>query len=93
MPETLQITALLEEFDTVAAKVIVFPGSTAPLDGVTLTAIAAAPGDDGVGAGLVLVVAAAHPAKIMQSVGIPQTAGLLLAGWTQCWNPDSTACV
>jgi hypothetical protein len=69
MPETLQVTAVLDVFDTVAANVIVFPSNTDALVGVTLTEIAGSPGGEGGG---ITVVAPAHPMSSAHSTAVTQ---------------------
>ena len=67
---TLQVTPVLDAFETVAASARVFPSSTDALDGVTLTEIGGGVGGEGGGAG---AVAPAHPASNAQSAVVRQT--------------------
>ena len=69
MPETLQVTAVLDVFDTVAANVTAFPSSTDPLDGATTIEIGGWPGGGGGG---VEVVAPAHAVRSAQSAIVAQ---------------------
>jgi hypothetical protein len=70
MPETLQVTEVLEVFDTVAANAALFPSNTEALVGVTLIATGGWPGGAGGGLG---VVVPAHPATNAQSAAVTQT--------------------
>ena len=76
IPETLQVTAALEEFDTVAESESSFPSSTDALPGVTLTEIDGTPGGGGFEAGTEAVPA--QPATVAHSVAIePRVRALL----------------
>ncbi len=72
IPETLQMTAVLDVFDTVAANATEFPNNTDALDGATLTEIGVWPGGAGGAGGGGEVVAPAHPARSAQRAVVTQ---------------------
>lgn len=91
IPETLQVTAVLDVFDTVAVNVAASPSSTDRLDGVTTTEIGDWPGGEGGGVG---VVAPAQPARSAQSadatqIGAPRHP---LGAGAPCGFPEVTVC-
>jgi hypothetical protein len=66
-PETLQVTAVLEAFDTLAESEMSLPSSTVEFGGAILTETDEVPGGvDGLGVGAETV--AAHPVRIAHSV-------------------------
>jgi hypothetical protein len=67
MPETLQVTAVLGEFDTVAVKETALPSKTETFVGMTCTETGGVP--DG-GPGLGFETAPAHPARNAHSATI-----------------------
>lgn len=71
IPETLQVTAVFDVFDTVAANVTAFPSSTDWLVGATLTEIGCGPGGGGGGGGVTLV-APAHPIRSAHTAAVKQ---------------------